>query len=369
MFEYLHSHFLVPGFFRLFGYVTFRALLAAIVSMSLSFMFGEIFIRKLQKLSLKENIRSDGPNSHHKKAGTPTMGGLMILFTLLISCLLFGNFSNLHFVLVLTCTLLFGLIGFWDDYEKTVIKNKKGMLAKVKILLTLGVATAFVLIYYIYTPNPKIIPNGINYSLNGIFIPFMKGEVWVAPLIFSLIFWVIVIVGSSHAVNLTDGLDGLAIGNVSIVAVTMGVITYLTGTPMAAKYLNIPLVEGSHELCVFLAALTGAGIGFLWFNASPAKVFMGDTGSLALGSALGMTAIIIKKEFLLAIVGGIFVLEAVSVILQVASFKLRGKRIFKMAPLHHHFELIGWPETRVVIRFWLIGVILSLIAFSTLRVQ
>ncbi len=369
MFEYLHSHFQTPGFFRLFGYVTFRALMASICSMSICFIFGNIFIRKLQALSFKENIREDGPESHYHKKGTPTMGGLIILFSLLVSCLLFGNLSNLHFVLVLVCTLLFGIVGFSDDYIKIVLKNKKGLLAKVKMLLTLSIALSFVLIYYFFTPEPKKLPNTIHYGLTGIFIPFTKGEIFALPILVAFVFWIIVIVGSSHAVNLTDGLDGLAIGNVSIVTVTMGVIAYITGTPMAAKYLNLPIVEGGHEISVFLGAISGGGIGFLWYNANPAKVFMGDTGSLALGSALGMVSIIIKKEFFLLIAGGIFVLEALSVILQVASFKLRGKRIFKMAPLHHHFELLGWPETRIVIRFWLIGVILSLIVFSTLRVQ
>ena len=189
------------------------------------------------------------------------------------------------------------------------------------------------------------------------------------PLFLAIIFWILVLVGSSHAVNLSDGLDGLAVGNVSIVVMTMGVLAYITGTPLAANYLRLPGVEGAHEISVFLAALAGAGIGFLWFNAAPARIFMGDTGSIALGSALGMSAIIIKKELLLALVGGVFVMEALSVILQVLSYKLRRKRIFKMAPIHHHFELSGWPETHVVIRFWLIGIILSLLAFSTLRVQ
>jgi phospho-N-acetylmuramoyl-pentapeptide-transferase len=264
---------------------------------------------------------------------------------------------------------MMGGIGFLDDYSKVVLRVKNGMDARTKLALTLLVAFGFCLLYYLLTEPPETGERGVTYSNTGLFLPFIKGQAidltpWVA-----LPFWMLVIVGSCHGVNLTDGLDGLAIGNVCIVAVTMALLAYLTGTPRAANYLNIPTVADAHEISIFLAALTGAGVGFLWFNAAPARVFMGDTGSLALGGALGMTAIILKKEILLALAGGVFVMEAVSVILQVASFRLRGKRIFKMAPLHHHFELSGWPETRVVIRFWLIGIILSLLALSTLRIQ
>ena len=369
MFEYLYSHFDLPGFFRLFSYVTFRALLASIFAMTFSFLFGEYFIRRLGQLSLKEIIRGDGPASHKNKQGTPTMGGLLILSSSTLACLLFGNFSNLHFVLLVLFTLLFGAIGFGDDYIKVVLKNKKGLNSKLKLLLTILLSLAFFWLYYRFTPHPQYNSQNIPYSITGLFIPFFKGQIWQMPLLFTFFFWLLVLVGSSHAVNLSDGLDGLAIGNVSIVAMTMGVLAYITGTPLAANYLRLPVVEGAHEISIFLAAITGAGIGFLWFNAAPAKIFMGDTGSIALGSALGMTAVIIKKELLLALVGGVFVMEALSVILQVFSYKLRRKRIFKMAPIHHHFELSGWPETRVVIRFWLIGLILSLLAFSTLRVQ
>ncbi len=369
MFEYISTHLEVPGFFRLFGYVSFRSLLACLFAMGFSFVCGEWIIARLQQLNFRETIRNDGPASHAKKQGTPTMGGVMILLSMALSCLLFGKLNNLHFMLLFIFTMLFGLIGFWDDYIKFILKNKKGLNSKVKLLLTIVVSLGFCLIYYIYTATPQNKPHSINYQLTGLFMPFVKGQIWQMPLFIALGFWLLVLVGSSHAVNLSDGLDGLAIGNVSIVAATMAALAYITGTPLTAKYLNLPLVLGGHETSVFLAALVGAGVGFLWFNASPAKVFMGDTGSLAIGSALGMTAIIIKKELLLAIAGGIFVLEALSVILQVASYKLRRKRIFKMAPIHHHFELSGWPETRVVIRFWLIGIILSLLSLSSLRIQ
>ena len=331
MFEYLYSHFEVPSFFRLFNYVTFRALMASITAMAFAFLFGDKIIRCLQQVGYRENIRNDGPQSHQHKQGTPTMGGILILSSMLIACFLFGNLHNVHFVLLVSFTLLFGAIGFADDYVKVVLNNKKGLRSSLKLILTLAIALGFCIIYYYFTPAPQ--PGRITYNLNGLFMPFVKGQLWRLPLSLAFVFWILVIVGSAHAVNLSDGLDGLATGNVSIVTLTMGVLAYLTGTPLAANYLNIPVVVEAHEVSVFLAALTGAGVGFLWFNASPARVFMGDTGSLALGSALGMSAIILKKEFLLALAGGIFVLEAISVILQVASYKLYGKRIFKMAPI------------------------------------
>jgi phospho-N-acetylmuramoyl-pentapeptide-transferase len=369
MLEYIYNNFDVPSYFRIFGYVSFRATLAGLTSMIITFAIGDRVIIWLRKLKFKETIRVDGPQSHQSKAGTPTMGGVMILFSLLVSCLLFGNFKNLHFNLLLICTLLLGLIGFMDDYTKVVLKNKNGLRAKTKMLLTFIVASIFIYFYYKYTPKEVIRPNGISYQITSLFIPFYKYPLLTMPLIIAILLWYFAILGSIHGVNLTDGLDGLAIGTVSIVTVTLGALAYLTGTPKVADYLNIAYVENAHEISVFLAALAGAGIGFLWFNAPPAMVFMGDTGSLALGGALGMTIIILKKEMLFLILGGIFVIEALSVMIQVASFKLTGKRVFKMAPIHHHFELSGWPETRIVVRFWLVGIILSLITISTLRLQ
>ena len=382
MLEYFYSHFEGPGFFRLFGYVTFRAILAGLSAMIISFVFGEFMIRKLRALNFQEVIRHDGPDSHQSKAGTPTMGGIMILFSLAISCVLFGNFSNNHFVLTLLCTLGLGAVGFWDDYSKVVLKKKNGLNARVKMAATILFALLFCLGYYMLTPEPqggmreiKLLQGDvvevpiIQYANTGLFLPFIKGQVLNLSVYLALPFWLCVILGTSHGVNLTDGLDGLAIGTSIVVAATMGVLAYITGTLNWAHYLNVPAVLGSHELTVFLASLTGAGVGFLWFNAPPARIFMGDTGSLAIGGALGMSAVILKKEVLLVIMGGVFVAEALSVILQVGSYRLRGKRIFLMAPLHHHFELKGWPETRVVIRFWLAGVILGLIAISTLRLQ
>lgn len=358
----------MPGFFRLFGYVSFRALLAGLFAMAFCFLFGSPIIAWLRRLKFGEQIRGDGPQSHLSKAGTPTMGGIMVLASMTAACLLFGNLKNTSFVVTLLCTLSLGAIGFTDDYSKVVLKKKGGMNARMKMLLTLAVALFFCLAYNFMVPAPSVSAK-IEYSKTGLFLPFIKGQVIDLTPWFALPFWMVVMVGSAHAVNLTDGLDGLAIGNVCIVAATLGVLAYITGTPRVANYLNVPAADGAHEIAVFLAALVGAGVGFLWFNAAPAQVFMGDTGSLSLGGAIGMSAILLKKEVLLAIMGGVFVAEALSVMLQVASFKSRGKRIFKMAPLHHHFELSGWPETRVVIRFWLIGVILALISLSTLRIQ
>ncbi|MCB1165547.1 MAG: phospho-N-acetylmuramoyl-pentapeptide-transferase, partial [Leptospiraceae bacterium] len=277
MFEYLYSHFDMPGFFRLFGYVSFRALLAGLFSMTISFLVGEPVIRWLTGLKFRETIRDDGPSSHAAKAGTPTMGGLLILLSLTIACLLFGNFSNLHFNLILICTLALGGIGFWDDYSKVVLKKKGGMSARTKMVLTIIVAAFFIYMYFSFTPAEVARKEGINYGTTDLFLPFVKGPVWVMPVILAIGFWLCVILGTVHGVNLTDGLDGLAIGNVSIVTVTFGLLAYLTGSPKLADYLNIPVVTGAHEISVFLAALAGAGIGFLWFNAAPARIFMGDT--------------------------------------------------------------------------------------------
>ena len=288
MFEYLYSNYDMPGFFRLFGFVSFRALLAGLFSMTLSFVVGDRIIRWLTGLKFRETIRDDGPSSHASKAGTPTMGGILILLSLSASCILFGNFSNLHFNLILYCTLLLGGIGFWDDYSKVVLKKKGGMSAKTKMALSILVAAFFLFMYIRFTPAEVARADGINYGTTDLFVPFIKGPVWTMPLILGVVFWLCVILGTVHGVNLTDGLDGLAIGNVSIVTVTFGVLAYLTGSPRMADYLNIPTVTGAVEISVFLAALAGAGIGFLWFNAAPARIFMGDTGSLSLGGALGM---------------------------------------------------------------------------------
>ena len=369
MLEYIHSYFDLPSFFRLFGYVSFRAILATIAGFSLSFLFGSYLIKILNRHRFRESIRVDGPAKHQEKAGTPTMGGIIIWISLLFSVLLFGNFSNLHFTLLLGMTLAFATLGFTDDYLKIKKKNKRGISVKAKLLLTLLFAFTFCYFYYFFTEDPNLSAGKISYELNGLFVPFIKHQSLIMPIWLVFPFWMLIIVGSSHAVNLTDGLDGLAIGTSIIVSTTFTALAYISGTPIIADYLNLPYIHDAHEISIFLAALSGASLGFLWYNAPPAQVFMGDTGSLALGSAFGMTAIILKKELFFSIAGGVFVIEALSVILQVVSFKLRGKRLFRMSPIHHHFELKGWPESRVVIRFWLIGIILCLIAISTLRIQ
>ncbi|MDZ4727266.1 MAG: phospho-N-acetylmuramoyl-pentapeptide-transferase [Leptospira sp.] len=357
------------GFFRIFHYVTFRAMMAGLTAMFFTFIYGRSMIDFLKSLKFKESIRNDGPESHASKSGTPTMGGLMMIISLTISVLLWGNLKNWNVILLLISAISFCTLGFLDDYMKSVKKIKGGMRARTKFLITILIAVSVTCCFYFITGNPNTIASkGILFDITDLFIPFLKGPLLNLG-IYAIPFAIIVLIGSSHAVNLTDGLDGLATGTVVIASATMAILAYVSGTPVAANYLNIPYLPGAHEYAVFLAGLCGALIGFLWFNCHPAQVFMGDTGSLFLGSTLGLTAIMLKKEFLLIILGGIFVAEALSVILQVGSFKLRGKRIFKMAPLHHHFELSGWSEEKVVIRFWIIGIILAIISLSTLKIQ
>ncbi|MCB1189146.1 MAG: phospho-N-acetylmuramoyl-pentapeptide-transferase [Leptospiraceae bacterium] len=354
---------------RIFKYVTFRALMAGLTSMFLSFYLGKRMIQYLHTLKFKENIRIEGPESHSVKSGTPTMGGLMIITTLIISILLWGNLQNPNIILLSVFSVLFAMLGFRDDYEKAILKIKGGMKSRVKFLISvvLGLLFCF-LFYYVTGLTPHKESKGIPYLITDVFLPFLKEPVFSLG-IFAIPFSLIVIIGSSHAVNLTDGLDGLATGTVMIATITLGIISYVSGTPVAANYLNIPYLPGSHEYSIFLSALTGSLLGFLWFNSYPAEVFMGDTGSLFLGATLGMVSIMLKKEILLVILGGVFVAEAISVILQVASFKLYKKRIFRMAPLHHHFELAGLKETKIVSRFYIVAVILAIIALSSLKIQ
>ena len=370
MFQFLYDTFGEdPGWFRIFNYVTFRALMAGLTSMVVSFFLGRRIIAYLYSLKFKEEIRTDGPKSHESKSGTPTMGGIMIISTLLFSVLLWGNLKNLNVLLLCACSLSFSLLGFRDDYEKAVLKIKGGMKAGTKLFITIILGIALTYLYFYATgTTPGKDNKGIPYEITDLFFPFIKGPIFDLG-IFMVPFAIFVIIGSSHAVNLTDGLDGLAAGTVAIASSTLGVIAYVSGTPVAANYLNIPYLPGAHEYSVFLSALTGALLGFLWFNAHPAQVFMGDTGSLFLGATLGMVAIMLKKELSLPILGGIFVLEALSVIMQVTSFRLTSKRIFKMAPIHHHFELDGLKETKIVLRFYIIAIILAIITLSTLKIQ
>ena len=360
-------HFIYPlhsidslSFLRLFQYISFRSAYAAITSLALVLIFGRMMIRFLQQLKFKEESRNLGFKDGKAKSGTPTMGGLIIIGAVLISIALWGNFNNLYMIILCAATVLLCALGFADDYMKSVLKIKGGMSAKMKsgfqVLIALGVS----LMVYFFPSNPM--------HATDLFIPFFNSAVidlswaWV-------VFAAIVIVGSSNAVNLTDGLDGLAIGTVISVGVALGIMTYLTGNKKIAEYLLIPYIPNSAELTVFIAALIGASLlGFLWFNSNPASVFMGDTGSLALGGIVGIVAIMIKKEIFLFIVGGVFVVEALSVIIQVVSYKLRGKRVFKMAPIHHHFEMSGWPEQKVVVRMWILGIVLAILGLSSLKI-
>lgn len=356
---------------RLFQYITMRGALAAITALIVTLIFGRLMIRLLARLKFKEEIRALGPESHQKKAGTPTMGGVMILVSVLVASLLWGNFSNHYFVTALLATLALGAVGFVDDYIKSIMKKKGGIPGRVKFLLQTLIGLVVALVIFFYPANPSELATLYVPFINKPVLDFSQFSFFGTVMNLSwlwILFAVVVINGSSNAVNMTDGLDGLAIGSVAIVGAVFGIMAYLTGHAVNAAYLRIPFVPGSGELAVLIAALLGASLGFLWFNANPAQVFMGDTGSLALGGMIGIIAVMIKKELVLFIIGGVFVAETLSVILQVGSYKLRKKRIFKMAPLHHHFELSGWPEQKIVVRFWIAGVVLAIIGLATLKI-
>ena len=347
--------------FNLFNYLTFRTGAAILTSLFFSLIFGKTIIKSLSSIQpIGQPIRNDGPESHIiKKSGTPTMGGVMIIMSMLISLLLWGDLQN-SFIWISTLSFLsFGIIGFFDDYRKIKNNSSYGLNTKIRIFLQLIIS--FLIIYLINLNLPSDISNSISF-------PFFKNIV-VDFGIFYLFLGMFIIVGSANAVNLTDGLDGLAIVPIMIVAMTYAFISYVTGNLIFANYLHINYIFGTGELAVFCGAIVGAALGFLWFNAPPAKVFMGDTGSLAMGGALGSLAVIVKHEIVLAIIGGLFVLETMSVIIQVLSFKLTGKRIFRMAPLHHHFEKKGWAEPTIVIRFWIITIVLALIGLATLKIR
>lgn len=345
---------------NVFQYITFRAGGAIITSLLVSFILGPMLIRRLRQLKIGQTVRSDGPQTHLSKAGTPTMGGLLILFSMLISTLLWARLDNRFIVMILMGTVWLGIWGAWDDYLKLVRKNPKGLSPSKKFFaqMALGLGVAG---YLWFHPANAAFASSIN-------IPYLK-NVFVDLYGSYILFVMLVVVGSSNAVNLTDGLDGLAIGNLIIAAITLGLFSYFAGHAQIAHYLRIISVPGSGELAVFLAAMVGAGLGFLWFNTYPAQMFMGDTGSLFLGGALGLVAVFIKQELILIVIGGVFVAEALSVILQVYSFRHTGRRIFKMAPLHHHFELSGWAEPKVTVRLWIVGIILALVAFASLKLR
>lgn len=345
--------------FAVVNYLSLRAILATLTALILALWFGPLLIRKLQENQIGQSVRDDGPKSHLSKAGTPTMGGTLILLAIAVSTLLWGNLSNHYVWIVLLVTLSTGLVGFIDDYRKVVQKNSKGLPARWKLFWQSLIALTAGIVLYVTAVGP---------AETSLIVPFFK-DVSIELGLMYIVLTFFVIVGSSNAVNLTDGLDGLAILPTVMVGGALGACAYLAGHVNFASYLFLPHLEGVGEVAVFCGALVGAGIGFLWFNTYPAQVFMGDVGSLALGAALGVIAVIVRQEILLFIMGGIFVAETVSVILQVASFKLTGKRIFRMAPLHHHFELKGWPEPRVIVRFWIITLFLVLLGMATLKIR
>ena len=345
--------------FNVFRYITFRGAGAVMTALIITFILAPAMIAWLRRLKVGQHIRNDGPQTHFSKQGTPTMGGLLIIAALVTSTLLWSDLTNKYVWAVLFATLAFGGIGFWDDYLKVVKKQSLGLRAFQKFGLQI-VASVGIGFFLYYNPGD---PNSTYLS-----VPFMK-RLFIDLGWFYIPFVVVVIVGSSNAVNLTDGLDGLAIGLVGIASTANAVIVYLGGNKIIADYLKILYSPGSGELVIFCGALLGASLGFLWYNAHPAEVFMGDVGSLSLGGALGTLAVVTKHELILVITGGIFVAETISVILQVSSYKLTGKRIFKMAPMHHHFEQIGWPESKVIARFWIIGIILALVSISSLKLR
>ena len=345
--------------FRVFQYLTLRAILGALTALVISFIIGPVMIRKLTRKKIGQSIREEGPESHYEKAGTPTMGGALILVAIAISTLLWADLENRYVWVVLLVTLGHGVVGFVDDYRKVMQGNSDGLSAKAKLFWQSAIALSAGVFLYMTAEVA---------AETQFIVPFFK-DVMIDMGWAYIVVTYFVIVGSSNAVNLTDGLDGLAIMPTVMVAAALGIFAYLSGHASFANYLAIPYLPQSGELIVFCAALIGSGLGFLWFNAYPAMVFMGDVGALALGAALGILAILVRQEIVLMIMGGVFVVETISVIIQVVSYKWRGKRVFLMAPIHHHYELKGWPEPRIIVRFWIITVILVLIGLATLKLR
>ena len=346
------------GFF-VFNYITIRAILGALTALILSLVLGPKMIAKFHAIQLNQPVRDDGPETHKSKVGTPTMGGALILMSVSLSTLLWAELSNYFIWVILFVTVSFGILGYIDDYRKIIKNNSAGISAKTKIFWQSVIA--LVAVIWIYKSNTDI-------HATSLLIPYLKNtfiEIGILHLVISFFF----IIGFSNAVNLTDGLDGLAIMPTVLVGGALGIFAYVTGNINFSSYLEIPYVEGAGEIFVFCASIAGAGLGFLWFNTYPAQVFMGDVGSLSLGAALGVVAVIIKQEIVLAIMGGVFVVETLSVMIQVISFKLTGKRIFRMAPLHHHYELKGWKEPKIIVRFWIVTVILVLIGLASLKIR
>jgi phospho-N-acetylmuramoyl-pentapeptide-transferase len=361
--------------FRVFGYATFRTAFASLTALFLCVALGPWLIAQLRQFQIGQYIREEGPKSHMKKAGTPTMGGILIIISIVVPTLLWANLRNPYVWIALFGLISFGLIGFWDDYAKIRRKQNLGLTVKQKFFFQVLAAMVVGFILLVLHAN-----KAYSTSINVPFLKTFKPDLLIEPLAHNwytyplaflgfYTFMVLVIVGASDAVNLTDGLDGLAIGLMIIASGAMTALTYVTGHAQFAEYLDLARLPGASELTVFCAAMVGASLGFLWYNAHPAEIFMGDVGSLALGGALGVVAVLIKQEVLLVFIGGVYVIEALSVILQVGSYKLRKKRIFKMAPIHHHFEALGWPESRIITRFWIAGLVMALFALTTLKLR
>jgi len=356
LFEYLAQF---DPSFKVFQYLTLRGILSALTALMISFLVGPAMIRRLSNNNIGQSVRECGPESHYQKAGTPTMGGTLILVGIAVSTLLWGDLENSYVWVALLVTMAYGVVGFIDDYKKVKLSNSDGLSARSKYLWQSIIALTAAIFLFKTAQVP---------AETQFIVPFFK-EVVIDMGWTYVVLTYFVIVGTSNAVNLTDGLDGLAIMPTVMVAGALAIFAYLTGHVMFAEYLVIPYIPKAGELVIFCAALVGAGLGFLWFNAYPAMVFMGDVGALALGAALGIVAVLVRQEIVLLIMGGVFVMETVSVIMQVASFKLTGKRVFRMAPIHHHFELKGWPEPHIIVRFWIITVILVLVGLSTLKLR
>jgi phospho-N-acetylmuramoyl-pentapeptide-transferase len=361
--------------FRVFQYYTFRTAMASLTALLLSIALGPWFIRRLREFQIGQHIREDGPKSHQKKAGTPTMGGLLICVSIIVPTLLWANLTVPAVWVALTGLVSFGGIGFWDDYIKAVRKRNLGLTALQKILLEV-IASLLVGVILLAMNARGVYSTSMNVPFLKSFKPdllihsLLKNPVtYPLAFVFFFGFIMLILVGSSNAVNLTDGLDGLAIGLMIIAAGAMTVLSYLTGHAELARYLELLRTPGAAELTIFCGAMTGASLGFLWYSAHPAEIFMGDVGSLALGGGMGVVAVLLKQEILLLFIGGVYVIECISVILQVGSFKLRGKRIFKMAPIHHHFEALGWEESKIITRFWIAGLIMALFALTTLKLR
>ncbi len=363
------------GAFRIFRYLTFRTTFASLTAMFMGLLVGPAIVRKLREFQIAQYIREEGPKAHQKKAGTPTMGGVLILVAIVVPTLLWSDLSNLYVWIALVSTIAFAAIGFADDYLKLVHRRNLGLTGRTKLVLqglvSVAVAVTLVLLQVKGSYSTHLIVPFFKKFRPDLVIQGLAHNHYLWPLGFLpfVLFVVVVIVGSSNAVNLTDGLDGLAIGCTLIAAAALTVLTYVSGHAVFADYLDIQRLPQVAELTIFCGAMVGSSIGFLWYNAHPAEVFMGDVGSLALGGAIGTVAVIIKQELLLPFIGGVFVIEALSVILQVGSYKLRKKRIFKMSPLHHHFELLGWSESKVIVRFWIASLVFALFALTTLKLR